>query len=280
MRSVRGVGSAVAVVFIIMIIIAAINAYLVTTLPQQMALIEFQHQILVKNEFQQLQSDVLLEASNPSAQTSIVTPIQLGSQGNPPFGTAASSTMVADSFPADRASVTSGQTVLGGIFDQLNNRYFPINTIVYQYGAVLEGASGNSSIMLSPPQANVYSVTGGLALNLTMVQLVTQNFTVQTGTGISGISTHLLSVFTYPSVSVSNPVQWYNVTTPYPGAWYGFFNGPSFKSVLVSPPFINSCKTLSGVQVCTVRVPMHLAALTITEVVASLSLASQTTSNG
>jgi hypothetical protein len=268
------------VVFIILILVAAINAYLVTTLPQQMGVIEFQHVILVKNEFEQLQSNILLEAGNPSALAAVVVPIQLGSQSNPPFGMAAGSTISTDSVPADRASMSTGQTVLGGISDVLYNRYFPINTIVYQYGAVVEGTGGNNSIMISPPTAKVYGVTGGFGLNLTIVQTIAQNFSVQSGTGVTGLSTHLLSEFTFASTSFTNPVQWINITTAYPGAWYGYFNSPSFLSLIVNHPFVNSCLSSAGTFVCTVRVPLHLQSLSITEVVTGLSLGSWTTTGG
>jgi hypothetical protein len=274
MRGTRGVGSAIAVVFIILILVAAINSYLVTTLPQQMSVLEFQHAIVVKDEFEQLQSNVLLESANPSTHSYIIAPIQLGSQGEPPFGNPAASTVFTDPASSNSARISTGQTVLGGLFDTLYNRYFPINTVVYEYGAVIQGGPANYSTMISPPLANAYRITGGYGLNLTMVQLVVQNFSIQSGTGVMGVATHLLNTFTYSSTTLTGPAQWFNITTPYPGAWASYFNSSALYSVVVSWPYIHACSTSSGELVCTVSVPLRLQAITITVDTVGLSLGS------
>lgn len=92
----RAVASAIAVLFIILLVVAGINAYLITTLPQQMAILEEQHLLQVENAFEQLQADILAEAAHPNKHVTMTTPIPMQSGSEPPFGAPASSVLSAD----------------------------------------------------------------------------------------------------------------------------------------------------------------------------------------
>ncbi|MCL5984600.1 MAG: hypothetical protein M1143_03415 [Candidatus Thermoplasmatota archaeon] len=98
----RGVASAIAILFILLLIVAGINTYLVTTLPSQMAVLEYQHTLHVESDFVQLQSDILAEANHPNLHVQLDTPISMQSQGIPPFGFPAESLLSAN--PSTSAS--------------------------------------------------------------------------------------------------------------------------------------------------------------------------------
>ena len=94
--------SAIAILFILLLIVAGINTYLVTTLPSQMAVLEYQHTLHVESDFVQLQSDILAEANHPNLHVQLDTPVSMQSQGIPPFGFPAESLLSAN--PSTSAS--------------------------------------------------------------------------------------------------------------------------------------------------------------------------------
>ena len=96
LRGTRGVASAISVLFLILIMIAALNSYLVTTMPQQMAILEQQHVLQTENAFVQLRANILEEADHPNLHLLMNTPIPMQSQGMPPFGQPSNSILTAD----------------------------------------------------------------------------------------------------------------------------------------------------------------------------------------
>ncbi len=96
LRGTRGVASAISVLFLILIMIAALNSYLVTTMPQQMAILEQQHVLQTENAFVQLRANILEEADHPNLHLLMNTPIPMQSQGMPPFGQPSNSILTAN----------------------------------------------------------------------------------------------------------------------------------------------------------------------------------------
>ncbi len=96
----KAAASAVAVLFILLIVVAAINAYLVTTLPQLMASDEFQHALQVETQIEQIQGDILAEAAHPNTHFVVNAPIAMQSQSEPPFGMASTSTVFTNPAPS------------------------------------------------------------------------------------------------------------------------------------------------------------------------------------
>ena len=92
----RGAASAIAVTFIILILVGGLANYLANTLPTQERAAEFQHVLQVENELKQLQADILAEAAHPQTPMSLAAPLVLGSPSLPPYGAPADSVLGLD----------------------------------------------------------------------------------------------------------------------------------------------------------------------------------------
>lgn len=79
--------------FTILIMVFMLAQYLSTTFPATMEDQEFQHTLQVEDQFETLQSNVLLQVANPSREIPVTTPISLSGSGAPPFGPPAPSTL-------------------------------------------------------------------------------------------------------------------------------------------------------------------------------------------
>ncbi|MCI4342003.1 MAG: hypothetical protein L3K11_06520 [Thermoplasmata archaeon] len=117
-----------------------------------------------------------------------------------------------------------------GIRVHLNDRYIQSEDIVYDQGAIIVNHPGVGSIMESPPQLSVVGSGTGLAVNLTLVNIVGNNQFEEEGVSTAGVTTRLLSDFTYSVVSSPSTNQylsavWLNVSTPYPAAWSSYLSG-------------------------------------------------------
>ncbi len=109
----RGIASAVATMFSIMIVALMLASYLAVQFPNQMEDEEFQHALLVENQFRQLQGDIYAEVSHPGQHVVMTTPITLGSKGVPPLGPGSTGTL---SPPLARAE----NATFGMAFGQVN----------------------------------------------------------------------------------------------------------------------------------------------------------------
>lgn len=103
-RSSRAVASAVATLFIILLIAVMLANYLSVTFPNQMQSQEFQHTLQVGDEFLQLQANINTEIAHPGSDIALTTPVDLAGQGVPPFGPPAASSLVGTPSTVDNAT--------------------------------------------------------------------------------------------------------------------------------------------------------------------------------
>lgn len=85
--------SAVATTLTLLLIVSYIANYISTQLPGQMQTVEFQHQLLVEDQLDRIQSEILALGSKPAAPVAITSPVSLGSGAVPPFGSPALGTL-------------------------------------------------------------------------------------------------------------------------------------------------------------------------------------------
>lgn len=98
--------------FSIMIVALMLASYLAVQFPNQMQDQEFQHVLLVENEFRQLQGDIYAEVNHPGEHVVMTTPITLGSNGVPPLGPGSIGSLAPPLAHAENATLglTFGQT--------------------------------------------------------------------------------------------------------------------------------------------------------------------------
>lgn len=112
LRSKRAVASAIATMFVLLIVVLMFSEYISTTFPVQMQNAEFNHDLLVENQFDELQANIQSEISHPNLKVPITTPISMSGVGVPPLGPPAGSTLASSYGSLD--NVTFGITTLSG----------------------------------------------------------------------------------------------------------------------------------------------------------------------
>ncbi len=85
LRSRSGQVSAIATILALLLVVTFIANYLTTTLPNQMSINDLQRDLIVVNQIGRLDSLLQAVSSPSSIGAQVSQPIQLGSQGDPPF---------------------------------------------------------------------------------------------------------------------------------------------------------------------------------------------------
>jgi hypothetical protein len=84
-RGRKAQASAVATILGLLLVVTFIANYLTTTLPQYMSVNDINHNLLVQNEFGHLDALLMAASADRAVGAQLSQPIQLGSQGLPPF---------------------------------------------------------------------------------------------------------------------------------------------------------------------------------------------------
>ncbi len=170
-----------------------------------------------------------------------------------------------------------------GILVHLFNTYLPASDIAYDQGAVVEGATGGSSIMVSPPRVGFVVQPEGTVASITLVDLIT-NFTTTGGFSTAAITTTLVNV---QSVTIINGQSHFylatplflNVTTAFPNAWASFFKAyptlfPSGATCvpLQTIPAPYTCLAPPPGALATVSAALSAQGLTVTTITALVSI--------
>jgi hypothetical protein len=170
----------------------------------------------------------------------------------------------------------------GGLDVRLANRYSPISDVAYDQGAVILAQQGGTPVMVSPPRITTSLLNGGIAANITLVNLL-GNLTTESGVTTAAVTSHVVSVdrFTIaPTAGLYLGGQFYlNITTLYPGAWAGYFGSfpqafPAGSTCVplgtIPAPF--TCLDPPPGTVVEVVAPMFLQELTFTSITATIGL--------
>ncbi|MCI4337552.1 MAG: hypothetical protein L3K17_10290, partial [Thermoplasmata archaeon] len=92
-RARRGQVSAVATILGLLLVVAFIANFIIAQLPGQMDQFETSHILMVENQLARLQATIAAEAQISGTHVALASPLTLGSQADPPFGLAASSSV-------------------------------------------------------------------------------------------------------------------------------------------------------------------------------------------
>jgi hypothetical protein len=92
-RARKGQVSAVATILALLLVVSFIANFLVGELPGDMEQNETAHILQVEDQLARLQATITAEAQDQGTKVALVTPVTLGSQADPPFGQAATSSI-------------------------------------------------------------------------------------------------------------------------------------------------------------------------------------------
>ena len=92
-RARRGQVSAIATILGLLLVVAFIANFLIAQLPGQMDQLETSHILTVENQLARLQATIAAEAQISGTHLALSSPLTLGSEADPPFGLAASSSV-------------------------------------------------------------------------------------------------------------------------------------------------------------------------------------------
>lgn len=186
--------------------------------------------------------------------------------------------------PFTKALQTGPYTIdyLSGIRAHLNNRYLPPADLVYDEGAVILGVPNEGSVMISPPQMTAQTLTAGVTMHLTLVNVV-GNAATATGIGTAAVLSRVLSVSTFHILNGQNNNQFLtflnlSITTSYPLAWATYWNSQSLVApigtICVPAPGVPLAQCLNppGGQASTIVVPLAVQELFLTTVTVSIGI--------
>lgn len=170
----------------------------------------------------------------------------------------------------------------GGIDVKLNNRYSPAADVVYDQGAVILAQQDGTPVMVSPPRIVTTIVNGGIAANITLVNMI-GNLSAEGGVTTAAVTSQVLAVSSYvvqPAAGLFLGGQFFlNITTYYPAAWANYFTsfpqafpgGSSCIPFKALPPGTTCLHPPSGTAVKLVA-PMFLQELTFTAITAKINI--------
>ncbi len=238
--------SAVATILGLLLVVTFIANYISTTLPNQMAVNDLNHEILVENQLGRLQSSLVAASSTGKVGVEVSQPLTLGSAGAPPFANPDGATIFAGSVLANltvsysvRGPTSAIPIVLGGapgslVTAQLSNTYIPYAMIAFDEGAIAFSQAGGYPIMVDGP-----SITyTGTAATLWIPEFV-GSIGATSGLGTVDLTFRLLSVekFAVPGGGYTLPTSTsaeinLTIASPYAQAWSHFFTTSSSFSTL------------------------------------------------
>jgi hypothetical protein len=227
-RARRGQVSAVATVFGLLIVVTFISNFLLLQLPSEEANNEYNHLLQVENQLASLDAVLAAQVVQSGFVYSLTAPVTLGSQGVPPFGPPATSSIYLqpDDLLANLTVPGLQSNFFSGINVQLNNLYTPTANVVLEQGAVILSQMDGTPVMVEPPHF-AFSGTASTArtANLTLFSLTGPPIG-ESGVMTAVVLTQVLSSSTY-TIAVPNTATtsdaWLNLTTNYPVAWVTYF---------------------------------------------------------
>ncbi|MFZ3356263.1 MAG: hypothetical protein WA549_05835 [Thermoplasmata archaeon] len=227
-RARRGQVSAVATVFGLLIVVTFISNFLLLQLPGEEANNEYNHLLQVENQLASLEAVLSAQVKQPGFGYTLTAPVTLGSQGVPPFGPPATSSIYLqqDGLMANLTLPGIQSNFVSGVNVQLNNLYTPTAHIVLEQGAVILSQTDGTPVMVEPPQfAFSGSASSARTANLTLFSFEGPPIG-QSGVMTAVVLTQVLSASTYtiavPNTATTSGAS-LNLTTDYPVAWVTYF---------------------------------------------------------
>ncbi|MCI4362531.1 MAG: hypothetical protein L3J77_05010, partial [Thermoplasmata archaeon] len=98
-RANRGQVSAVAVILGLLLVVSFIATFEIAPLSAELGDLETQHMLQVEDQLSRIQATVLAEAGSPGVHLALGSPVTLGSQGMPPWGTGSPGQVLTETAP-------------------------------------------------------------------------------------------------------------------------------------------------------------------------------------
>lgn len=225
-RSNEGAASAIAAMFIVMILVLILSQIIVTYVPRWVEENEERHMQTVITQFMELRGVINTQMEQNDDALERAAPLTLGNKGVDIFTPPTKGTLRIE----PRTSLINvyndsrelNATSRGNIrFESQNRRYIDLE-IVYEAGAVIINQT-SGDIMLAEPSFSAENGTSIVAA-LTIVSLVGGDDTI-TGIGTIGVITRMLlyesETYTW-ALAASENVS-INITTAYSAVWYKYF---------------------------------------------------------
>ncbi len=235
----------------LLLVVTFIASYLTTTLPNQMAINDLNHDTLVQNQVSQLAAVATQIASADAVGGQATFPVSLGSEGAPPFAGPDSSLLVPQpshnytagfyalyanysaTSSAGTQSLSAAAVPGAGFVVELRNTYSSSAEVAYDEGAVIFAEPGGVPIMEDPPAITLSGTT------LAIVEPVFTNaLSSESGTATAEVALRLTAI-----QSVTLPVTGFalsanvvlTIYSPYAIAWVNYFESQtSFASATIT----------------------------------------------
>ncbi|MCI4331581.1 MAG: hypothetical protein L3K19_07025 [Thermoplasmata archaeon] len=150
-RAHKGQVSALVTVLGLLLVVTFIANFVLLQLPGEMQELEFQHTLQVENQLSRLQATILAQAANPGIPLTLSSPVTLGSQSVPPFGSPTTGSIASE--PPGVATIT------GLLLTQVTYAYPPWNV----GSACLAGGGGHCA---GAGHVNYYNFSGNSSASL------------------------------------------------------------------------------------------------------------------
>jgi hypothetical protein len=279
-RARKGQVSAVATIFGLMLVVTFISNFILLQLPGEEASNEYAHVLEVENQLATLQSVLFLQSKAVAFPYTLTAPVTLGSQGVPPFGQAATSTLelLNDSYNATFTTPQLGNTFFGGIQVQMNNVYSPGATVDIEQGAEILSQFGlGSPLMLENPDF-IFNGTGANKVGIFTLFSFVGNAIAESGLTTAIVKTQMLGTNSYSFNDPPGTTRgvWYNLTTAYPQAWAAYWDNVANFGYLQSGPtctqgaYAANCFTTTN-GATTVSVEFNVTTVTVNQATIGVS---------
>jgi len=227
----EGAAGVVAILLSILIVLLLITLVTSIWMPVWMKDREARHMRTASSDFSNIKATIDNLVIQKDTNFIVSTPLSLGTEGVPVFGSDSSGTFSINYFRGDvpefycnvrNQSGAVNVTSTGGMKYISRNVEYVNQELAYENGAIML-AQGTGEIVRTGPQFTVERV--GPVVKLSFVLITVSGVE----TSMEGVGTVLIrtQLVTYTSQSYSFPAsQWLNITvmTEYPIAWFRYFN--------------------------------------------------------
>jgi len=240
--------AAVATLLGLLLVVSFIANYLSTQLPNQMAVNDLNHNLLVENQLARL--DALLETTSANYATGaqLTQPVSLGSDAVPPFapadssytGTTVNQTSAWVNYTTTSFASHTPVPLIAGMVVHVENSYSPTADIAFTYGGVVFAQVGGNPIFTDTPDVTAVASGGAVTtLRIWLPEFTNQVPSVE-GTYTANVVARLISV---NQVVVSSATQLsfapgssvsLTVTSQFAAAWMAYYTGSSLPGATFS----------------------------------------------
>ena len=247
-RGRRGQVAAVATLLGLLLVVTFIANYLSTQLPNQMAVNDLNHDVLVENQLARFGALLQSATDNGATGVQLTQPLSLGSVGLPPFA-AADSAFTGQPMNGSGAILNYSTTSfvstvpvpLGtGLIVTLQNTYAPQGQVAYTQGGVVYAQVGGAPVFIDNPPVTATASGGSVtALRIWLPEFSNHIPSIE-GANTANLEASLIA-YNIVVVSAATGLSFapgstvvLTISSQYAEAWYGYFLAQNWPGVTVS----------------------------------------------